>query len=417
MTPNAPFLDILAALLFAAALLHGFAAPRLLRLSLRFPRHAGLWRLIGQIEIAFALWALVLLLAIALVAGPAPALAHAGSYRYTEPLFVFVVMVIAASRPVLQAVLGAIDALAGALPARQAVARVWLGLAAVPMLGSLITGPAAMTIAALTLAPLVFRPDMPERLKYLALGVLFVNVSLGGMLTTLAPPARLAAAAGTWDEGLRLASFGWRAVLAMLANATLAAWALRAHLRTPREPAALREVPLPLMLAHLAFLAATVLLCRQAPAFLAVFLLYLGFTRASRRHQDPPLLRQALLAALFVAGLIVLGAGQQWWLQPALSALSPRLLFFGAAALSSLADNTTLACLAALVAGISEEARHSLLTGTLAGGGLTVFANGPNPGGVALLRHGFARASVGAPRLLLGAALPTLVALAALGLV
>jgi hypothetical protein len=49
----------------------------------------------------------------------------------------------------------------------------------------------------------------------------------------------------------------------------------------------------------------------------------------------------------------------------------------------------------------------------VAGGGLTVIANAPNPAGVALLRRGFADESIGAGGLLLGAALPTLVAAAA----
>ena len=49
------------------------------------------------------------------------------------------------------------------MPLPAPVASAWLGLAAVPLLGSLITEPAAMTIAALMLAPQVFAPKtMPE---------------------------------------------------------------------------------------------------------------------------------------------------------------------------------------------------------------------------------------------------------------
>ena len=53
------------------------------------------------------------------------------------------------------------------------------------------------------------------------------------------------------------------------------------------------------------------------------------------------------------------------------------------------------------------------MAGAVAGGGLSVIANAPNPAGVALLRHGFADASIGAGELLVGALLPTLVAIAA----
>ena len=50
------------------------------------------------------------------------------------------------------------------------------------------------------------------------------------------------------------------------------------------------------------------------------------------------------------------------------------------------------------------------MAGAVAGGGLTVIANAPNPAGVALLRRGFADESIGAGGLLLGAAGPTAVA-------
>ena len=54
-----------------------------------------------------------------------------------------------------------------------------------------------------------------------------------------------------------------------------------------------------------------------------------------------------------------------------------------------------------------------LVSGAVAGGGLTVIANAPNPAGMALLKSGFADQSVGAGGLLLGALVPTLVAVAA----
>lgn len=55
-----------------------------------------------------------------------------------------------------------------------------------------------------------------------------------------------------------------------------------------------------------------------------------------------------------------------------------------------------------------------LVAGAVAGGGLTVIANAPNPAGVALLKNGFADETVGAGGLLLGALLPTGIAAAAL---
>ncbi|MBK1715524.1 putative Na+/H+ antiporter [Rubrivivax gelatinosus] len=412
---NHSAVDTIAAALFAVALLHTFAASRIERLAHRVPRHAGLLHLLGEVEVVFGFWAIVLVLLLAFVAGPAQAIAYAESRNYTEPLFVFVVMVVAGSGPVLATVRRVVDALAARLPLPRAVAIAWLGLGAVPLLGSLITEPAAMTIAALTLAPLVFRPEVPERAKYFALGALFVNVSIGGTLSSYAaPPVLMVASVWDWDSAFMLRTFGWKAALAVLVNASVATWMLRDSLRaagsTPPPPA----TPPLVVGVHLALLAAIVLLAHHPVAFLALFLLFLGFTQAYERHQSPLLIREALLVAFFLAGLVVLGGLQGWWLQPIVESLAPTALFFGALALTAVTDNAALTYLGSLIPGISEQAKYLLVAGAVAGGGLTVIANAPNPAGVALLRRGFADESIGAGALLLGALGPTAVAAAAL---
>jgi len=413
-------IEIIAAVLFALALVHTFAAGYVERLSHRFPRHAGLLHLLGEVEVVFGLWAIVLVLAIALVSGGAQALQYAESRQYTEPLFVFVIMVVAASRPTLQAVMAVLDAAVRVMPLRAGLARAWLGLALVPLIGSLITEPAAMTIAALVLAPRIFHSGVPERAKYTALGVLFVNVSIGGTLTSFAaPPVLMVAAPWNWSSAFVLATFGWKAALAVVFNATLATWLLRRHLHdgpaaTSPEPPS--PVPLPVVLIHLAFLAGVVLLAHHPVAFLGLFLLFLGYVQAYQRHQSPLILKQALLVGFFLAGVVVLGGMQQWWLQPIVSQTPPRALFFGAAALTALTDNAALTYLGSLIVGISDEAKYSLVAGAVAGGGLTVIANAPNPAGVSLLKSGFAGGAVSAGQLLVGALWPTAVALAAFAL-
>ncbi|MEP6790063.1 MAG: putative Na+/H+ antiporter [Ramlibacter sp.] len=419
MTQTSDTLDILAAAIFAVAVIHTFSARQFERLSHRFPRHAGLFHLLGEVEVVFGFWAVVLVLAMAVVATGAEALAYAESRKYTEPLFVFVVMVVAASRPVVQAVMAGAGALARLLPVPTERASAWLGLAAIPLLGSLITEPAAMTIAALMLAPQVFRRDLPERVKYFALGVLFVNVSIGGTLTSYAaPPVLMVAATWGWDSSFMLATFGWKAAVAVLVNATLATFVLRRHLGASHAGERQREIPAPIPLAvtliHFAFLAAVVVLAHHPVAFLGVFLLFLGFAQAYERHQSPLIIKEALLVGFFLAGLVVLGGLQDWWLEPVVSDMSPRALFYGATALTAVTDNAALTYLGSLISGMSAEAKYSLVAGAVTGGGLTVIANAPNPAGVALLKRGFADGSIGAGGLLLGAAIPTLVALAAL---
>lgn len=409
-----PAVQVIAAIIFAVALLHTFAAKQFERLAHRYPRHAGLFHLLGEVEVVFGFWAIVLVLVMALVIGGGDALSYAESRNYTEPLFVFVVMVIAASRPVLATVLWLIRVTARVMPVPTPLATAWLGLAAVPLLGSLVTEPAAMTIAALMLAPQIFRPDVPERVKYLAIGVLFVNVSIGGTLTSYAaPPVLMVAATWQWDSAFMFATFGWKAALAVVINATVCAFMLRRHVNPPPTPAegAAAEVPVPKSVAavHLALLAGVVLLAHHPVAFLGLFLMFLGFTQAYARHQSPLILKEALLVGFFLAGLVVLGGMQAWWLQPIVSGLEPLALFIGALGLTAITDNAALTYLGSQIAGISDASKYMLVAGAVAGGGLTVIANAPNPAGVALLRRGFADESIGAGGLLLGAAGPTLV--------
>ena len=413
-----PTVQVIAAIIFAVALVHTFAAKQFERLAHRYPKHAGLFHLVGEVEVVFGFWAIVLVIAIALMSGGETALTYAESRNYTEPLFVFVVMVVAASRPVLTTVMWLVRMMASVMPLPTPLATAWLGLAAVPLLGSLVTEPAAMTIAALMLAPQIFRTDVPERVKYLAIGVLFVNVSIGGTLTSYAaPPVLMVAGTWQWDSAFMFATFGWKAALAVLVNATICAFVLRRHMIPASEQAgdAGAEAPVPktVVAVHLALLAGVVLLAHHPVAFLGLFLMFLGFTQAYERYQSPLILKEALLVAFFLAGLVVLGGMQSWWLQPIVSSLKPLALFVGSIGLTAITDNAALTYLGSQITGISSESKYLLVAGAVAGGGLTVIANAPNPAGVALLRRGFADESIGAGELLLGAAGPTLVAAAA----
>ncbi len=420
MQPSIPHaLDIAAAIIFALALIHTFTVKQFERLSHRYPRHAGLFHLLGEVEIVFGFWAFVLLIVMAMAAGGDQALAYAESRNYTEPLFVFVVMVVAASRPVLQTVMVAVNVIARNLPFHTSVATAWLGLAAVPLMGSLITEPAAMTIAALMLAPQLFRPSVPAVPKYFALGVLFVNISIGGTLTAYAaPPVLMVAATWNWDSAFMLATFGWKAAIAVIVNATVATFMMRKYLlQLPAESMTRSErppVPIAVVIVHLVVLAAVVALAHHPVAFLGLFLMFLGFTQAYERHQNPLILKEALLVGFFLAGLVILGGMQAWWLQPIVSSLEPIALFFGSLALTAITDNAALTYLGSLIEGISDESKYMLVAGAVAGGGLTVIANAPNPAGVALLKRGFSDETISIGGLLLGALGPTAVAAGAL---
>jgi hypothetical protein len=411
-----PTMETIAAVLFALALLHTFSTKYFEQLAHNHPRHAGLFHLLGEVEVVFGFWAVVLVSVMAVVDGGAQAIEYAESRQYTEPLFVFVIMVVAASRPVVEVIQGLVAFIAKRLPFRTAVAQVWLCLALVPLIGSLITEPAAMTLAALMLAPLVFRPGMPEWLKYGALGVLFVNISVGGTLTSFAaPPVLMVAATWNWDSAFMVANFGWKAAMAVLINATGITMLVRRHLGfdAPKTRAVqVARIPPLVTVIHLGLLAAVVAFAHHPVIFLGLFLLFMGFTQAYSRYQTPLILKEALLVGFFLAGLVVLGGMQQWWLQPIVSGLEPTALFFGALGLTAITDNAALTYLGSLIEGMSDAAKYMLVAGAVAGGGLTVIANAPNPAGVSLLKHGFNDGSIGAGGLLLGAIAPTIVAAA-----
>ena len=443
MSSTPDLLELVALGVFVVALAHTFSAHLFERLAHRLPRHGGLLHLLGEVEVVFGFWAFVLIALMAVIGDRGAALDYVESRNFTEPLFVFAVMVIAASRPILQTVTRLITALARLLPIANATAVAWLGLAVVPLFGSLITEPAAMTIAALILAPVVFfRREIAEGSKYLALGALFVNVSIGGTLTAYAaPPVLMVATTWGWDSAFMLQHFGWKAAVAVLINATLAVVFLHRALAAAQRvdandarnaggstssrcagpspvpgpaPGADKPVPWFVVTVHAILLAGVVMAAHHPVIFLGLFMLFLGFTVAYPRHQSPLILREALLVAFFLAGLVVLGGMQAWWLQPIVAGLEPAALFVGALGLTAITDNAALTYLGSLVKGLSDPARHALVAGAVAGGGLTVIANAPNPAGVALLKHGFDGAAVNAGRLLLGASIPTLVAAAAL---
>jgi hypothetical protein len=326
-------------------------------------------------------------------------------------------MVIAATRPILQTTKSAVALMARAIPLPDGVVTYFLVLAGVPLLGSFITEPAAMTLAALILSERIFASGISERLKYATLGVLFVNVSIGGTLTPYAaPPVLMVAGKWGWDLSFMLSHIGWKAALAVLVNAA-GVTALFARELAALRPAATAgrdsAVPFVLVLAHLAFLAGVVLFAHHPAVFMGLFLFFLGVAHAYERFQDRLILREGLLVAFFLAGLVVLGGQQQWWLQPVLMSMSSDAVFYGATALTAITDNAALTYLGSLVEGLSDEFKYALVTGAVAGGGLTVIANAPNPAGMSILKEHFALQTVSALNLLLAALAPTAVAIAA----
>ena len=407
-----------AAAIFAVAVLHTFSAKLFERLAHRYPSHHGVFHLLGEVEAVFGFWSIILFGWMMFAEGFKPAVEYADTRNYTEPLFVFAIMVIAASRPVMESARVLVSAAARALPLPASSARYFLLLTLVPLLGSFITEPAAMTLAALMLLP-YFRSHTSTSFKYATIGALFVNVSIGGTLTHFAaPPVLMVAAKWQWDTVYMLTHFGWKSAIAVLINGIVVTWLYRDYLKKAdseiREALAAAEsgkesIPASMIGLHLLMIAGVVLFAHHPPIFLGIFLLFMGIATAYPQFQERLILREGLMVAFFLAGLVVLGGMQAWWLQPLLSNMSPTAVYYGATALTAITDNAALTYLGSLVEGLSEEFKYALVAGAVTGGGLTIIANAPNPAGAAILRRQFEDENINPLGLLAAASAPTAV--------
>ncbi|HEX7045375.1 MAG TPA: putative Na+/H+ antiporter [Burkholderiales bacterium] len=414
MTPPTT-IELVGTILFAIAVLHTFMTRQFERLAHLQPGHAGLWHLLAEVEVVFGFWSFVFIAFYAITAGTDAPTRYLESLNFTEPMFIFVIMVIAGSKPILQLAAGTVRGIARLIPAPRPVAFYFVALSLTPLLGSFITEPAAMTLAALMLRDHVFAKEISNRLRYLTLGVLFVNVSIGGTLTPYAaPPVLMVAGTWGWDIGFMLSTFGWKAALAAVANALFATLLFQAELRRlPATAVAKQEAPFVIIALHVAFLAGVVVFAHHPVVFMGIFLFFLGVAQAYPRYQERLILREGLLVGFFLMGLVILGTQQRWWLQPALSGMNATVLYFGATALTAITDNAALTYLGSLVEGIDDAFKYALVAGAVTGGGLTVIANAPNPAGFAILRGSFPEGAISPVALFLYALPPTLMAMAA----
>jgi len=414
---NPTTIEIIGASLFAIAVIHTFSTKYFERLAHTQPNHAGLWHLLGEVEAVFGFWAMVLVVFMFFIIGQTGAIEYVDTRNYTEPLFVFAIMVIAASKPILVLAGRIVRVVASVIPIDRQVAYFFTTLSIVPLLGSFITEPAAMTLAAFLLRDRFYSQGISNKLMYGTLGVLFVNISIGGTLTPFAaPPVLMVAAKWGFDMQYMLTMFGWKAAVAVFVNATAVTFLFAKELTAMTKPAdngPKEDMPLWVIATHLLFLVGVVVFAHHPAVFMGLFLFFLGYTSAYIRYQDKLILKEGLMVAFFLAGLVVLGGMQAWWLQDVLKGMSPTALYYGATALTAITDNAALTYLGSLVEGVDEQFKYALVAGAVTGGGLTVIANAPNPAGFAILQRYFNDGAINPLKLLIAALAPTLVAVVA----
>ncbi len=535
---QAPF-NLIATLIFFLAIVHTFMTGRFMAIAHKWEHEhqekiksgeadrdsvhhgAEVFHFLGEVEVVFGIWAIALVLAIV------------GFYdwktmeyyisqrvNYTEPLFVVVIMTLAATRPILRLSEAIIRKIAGLLGG--SLTAQWLTVLTIgPLLGSFITEPAAMTISALVLARIFFALEPSQKFKYATLGLLFVNISVGGTLTHFAaPPVLMVASPWEWTTAHMLTHFGWKAEIGILISNVLYLLAFRKELARLEEksmltrlkdeiqekylirmdmdarfqefvkavdaeqgtmfavdqkirqladevrkrlekryipelvargmdedlvkrafqqrfekiklramrrgvPALLPEdrrgrfndpdwdqrddpVPIWITIVHVFFMAWTIFNAHHPELFIPGLLLFLGFAQVTQPYQNRVDLKPALLVGFFLGGLVIHGGLQGWWIAPILGNLSEIPLMLGATILTAFNDNAAITFLSTLVPNFSDSLKYAVVAGAVAGGGLTIIANAPNPAGVSILKK-FFNNEVSPGGILAGALAPTVI--------
>jgi len=538
-----PF-NLVATLIFLGAIIHTFLTGKFVAIAHKWEhdheektkqgladRHsvhpgAEVFHFLGEVEAVFGIWAIALTGAIFFFYDW-KTLVNYISHRvnFTEPMFVVVIMTLASTRPILklsESIMWKIaNLLGGSLTAW------WFTILTLgPLLGSLITEPAAMTISALLLGHKLYHLAPSEKFKYATIGLLFVNISVGGTMTHFAaPPVLMVAGPWNWDMGHMILNFGWKALAGILISNGIYYLLFRKELLLLQEAFALRSlkdyiqqkylsrraldaefdkivtavtaemkladnfdqqigelientkrrledrlkdqhlediikegidpslvkeafdqrfeeikllqmrrglpallpeneraefrdpqwderddpVPVWIIIVHVLFMAWTIFNAHHPALFIPGLLFFLGFAQVTSPFQNRINLKPALLVGFFLGGLVIHGGVQGWWIAPVLGNLKEVPLMMVSTVLTAFNDNAAITYLSTFVPGFTDGLKYAVVAGAVAGGGLTVIANAPNPAGQAILKKYFEN-GVSPAGILAGAILPTVIA-------
>jgi hypothetical protein len=411
------FFQNVSTILFFIALIHTFLAGKISKMAQRFPNGSvaeNLLHLFGEVEIVFGFWSAVLVVITLNAFNFEFIINYLEGRNFTEALFVFVIMSICSTKPILKISENVLLGVGKLIPIHKSLSTYFIILFLGPLLGSFITEPAAMTICAYLLLPRFFNQQQSANFKYATIALLFVNVSLGGTLTPFAaPPVLMVAKKWSWDIHFMLTHFAPMTLATLFLNTLLILFLFKKEIiKNPgvNLQKSKMEIPFLVSIIHLFFLGLVVITAHHPVLFIGIFLFFIGFLQATKEYQTPLQLREPLLVGFFLAGLVVLGGPQSWWLEPIISKLSKLQLYAGAIGLTAVTDNAALTYLGTLIPNLTDEAKLALVKGSVIGGGLTLIANAPNPAGFGILRNAFLQDGFSPLRLFLWASPLTLIA-------
>jgi hypothetical protein len=416
-----PF-SFISMLVFLLSLVHTFSTPVIQKLAKKIVEREGrtlkysIVHLLGEVELCFLLWCIPLMVIMSFHHGFFQSYDYLATRNFTEAAFVGVVMVLAATRPIIQYGEKILNLLARF--GRFTPGAWWFTILSIgPLLGSLITEPAAITLCALLLIKHFFSYRPSVALSYATFGLLLTNISVGGVMTHFAaPPVVIVAKAWDLTTPFMLQNYGWKVVIGLFVSTSLYYWVFRKEFvelslrkkEIPEEEHGGSPVPIWLTILHVAILGLIVYWAHYPEKFLPVFALFVLIHTLTQRYQSKMSYRPAILVGLFFAGLIIQGGFQGWWIEIVLQDLERLPLMLTAIFLTSFNDNAAITYLASLTPSLSMDTRYVLLAGAVTGGGLTVIANAPNPAGQALLQPHF-KEGIDPIKLLISAATATVI--------
>lgn len=425
-TQEVNIFHIVTLVIFVLAIIHTLLANKITNIANRIEdRHlrktnsevsflAEVLHFFGEVEVIFGLWVIPLFFSIASFYNWTTALQYINTRNYTEAVFVVVIMSLTASRPIVQLAEKILETIAnwfgGSLSAW------WFTILTLgPLLGSIITEAGAMALAAMLLSRQFYQYEPSPKLCYATLALLFTNISVGGVLTNFAaPPVLIISRCWDWSSIFMLTNFGWKAVVGIIV-CNLIYWSyFRKEFRVLSSKRADVEgfvqkkprVPLWITLVHIFFVVWTVANSHYLAVFVASFLMFLGFHRATRPHQYINNLKRPLLVGFFLAGLVIHGGLQGWWVTPLLQSVGDTAVMGLSVVLTAFNDNAAISYLSSLIPSTPIAFKYAVISGVVTGGGLTVIANAPNPAGYVILGKHFQN-GISSLKLFLFASLPT----------
>lgn len=374
------------------------------------------YRLLSRVETVFILWAVPLFLWFLYTEGYKMTISYFNSRNYIFSLFIIIMLLLLESRPIVylsECIFSSIAKIGKQSPR----CWWWTLMIATPVSSVLLKETGAMIIATTLLSRSFYRFAPSTRFAYATMGLLFSNISLGGLTTGLSSRALFIILPSVkWGNSFILKYFCWKALIAILISTTVYYLIFRKEFaRFPKVVTVLSNVkermPKWIICVHILLIVA-VILARFVPLLMvAILIFYLGFQRFTIFYQRPMRIGKACFVGLFYAGLVIFGELQEWWVLELMHRMPDFGYMMTSYVLSIFLDNALVNYLVHNLPVATDCFLYLVIAGCMSAGGLTLISNIPNIVGYLALQSFFPSSSFSLGWLFLFALGPSIIAL------